>query len=231
MLDTTTAVMEIMHKHSSTCELNRYIESHGGIDNLRIEDIRTLVQADQAVFLQMIPVTTVKSIKDTGEISGSSTKHIKPEPSAGEVLPMVTNPSLTTTTTEHVSADTFHTETPLSVVTPLVHSREKVPTLAAKTATPLPMVTSSGSPSGEILTSSITSATPLHMVTEAPTMLTPSITSISEPSTQLKWSRILNRPVESIPTAEAEGGTMKSYNQKLVINLFGVPPQTSHQRC
>ena len=99
MLDTTTAAMEIMHKHSSTRELNRYVESHGGIDNLWIEDIRTLVQADQAVFPEMLPMTTVKSIKDTAEIGGSSNKHIKPEPSAGEVLPVVTNPSLNTSTT------------------------------------------------------------------------------------------------------------------------------------
>ena len=59
-------------------------------------------------------------------------------------------------------------------------------------------------------------ATPLHMVTEpttdsnigivtASTPLTVSRTSASETSKQLKWSRILNRLVELMPTAEAGG--------------------------
>ena len=34
MLDTTMTAMDITHKHSSTCELNKYVERHGGIDNL-----------------------------------------------------------------------------------------------------------------------------------------------------------------------------------------------------
>ena len=50
MLDTTMTAMDITHKHSSTCEFNKYVERHGGIDNLQIEDIRTLIQADRVVF-------------------------------------------------------------------------------------------------------------------------------------------------------------------------------------
>ena len=193
MLDTTMTAIDITHKHSSTCELNKYVERHGGIDNLPIEDIRTLVQADQAVFPEMISMTISTKIPDTGERAASSTVHTEPQPSTEDILPMVTSPSLTTTTTIHdISADSTLTKTPLPVVTLLGPSLVKETMPAVMTAMLLHMVTE---PTTDSNIGIVTASTPL----------TDSRTSTSEISKQLKWSRILNRPVELVPTAEAGG--------------------------
>ena len=39
MLDTTATAMEITVKHSPSCELNKYVDMHGGIGGLQIEDV------------------------------------------------------------------------------------------------------------------------------------------------------------------------------------------------
>ena len=193
MLDTTMTVIDITHKHSSTCELNKYVERHGGIDNLQVEDIRTLVQADQAVFPEMIPMTISTKIPDTGERAASSAVHTEPQPSKEDILSVVTNPSLTATTPIHdISADSTCTKTPLPVVTPLDPSLGKETMPAVMTATPLHVVTE---PTTNSSIGIVAPSTPL----------TVSRTSASETSKQLMWSRILNRPVELVPTAEAGG--------------------------
>ena len=211
--------IDITDKHSSTCELNKYVERHGGIDNLQIEDIRTLVQADQAVFPEMIPMTIPTKITDIGEKAASSTIHTEPQASTEDVLSVVTNRSLATSTTMHnVNADSTHTKTPLPVVTPPgpLLGQETVP--AEMTATPLHVVTLHGPLLGQETLPAETTATPLHVVTAsdstigsttASTPLTVTGTFASETSKQLKWSRILNRPTEPMPMTETGGDDNK----------------------
>ena len=214
MLDTTTTVMDITHKHSSTCELNKYVERHGVIDNLRIEDIRTLIQADQAVFPEMIPVTTTTYTQDTGKIAASIIVHTESQPSTEDTLPVVTNPIPTTTAVTYAAgAINAGTKMPLPVVTSLVPSLGKDTTPVEAIGTPLHVVTLPGPSSSIEAPTPIMTTTLLHVVTDPTTSSdigtvtalatqTVSRSSTSESNKQLKWSRIFNRPIELVPTPE-----------------------------
>ena len=122
VLDTTTTAIDITHKHSSTCELNKNVEMHGGIDNLCIEDIRTLIQADQAVFPEMIPVTTTTNTQDTdtGKRAGSVITHTELPSPTDDALPVVTNPTPITTSSMAVGVINAGTKMQLPEVTSLL---------------------------------------------------------------------------------------------------------------
>ena len=56
MLDTTASAREITLRHSPSCELSKYVDMHGGIEGLQIEDVQSLMSADRAVFPEKVPV-------------------------------------------------------------------------------------------------------------------------------------------------------------------------------
>ena len=214
ILDSTKTAIDITHKHNSTCELNKYVEMQGGIDNLCIEDIRTLIQADQAVILEMIPVTTTANTQDTDtcKIAGITITHTKSPPSTDDALSVVTNSTPTTTAFTTLGAINAGTKMPISEVT---SSLGKYMMPAAAIGTSLHMVTLPG-PSSSIEAPTPTpkmTITPLHMVTVLTTssnigavtaskIQTVSRSSTSENNKQLKWSRIFNRPIEPMPTPD-----------------------------
>ena len=169
MLDTATTAMEITHKHSSTCALNKYIEMHGGIDNLQIEDVRTLVRADQEVFPEMIPITMPTTDPSTTAVTSGINVHTdlpslvdeqqmtSPKPILP--LPMVTDSSSTmSAVTQDVdNANTPH-DMPLQMVTtlstPLTHGTFTV----TATTLPLHLVTMPTTCSNTVLVSAPTTS-------------------------------------------------------------------------
>ena len=162
LIDTTAAAWAITHKHSPTCDLNKYIEMHGGIGSLQIEDVRSLVRADQAVFLEMTPVqieTEPSSAEGTQEIASTLPMVPPDHPTALHVVTN-TNSNITDPPSQDASADSSTINTPLPVVT------------SASTTT-----------SSSTLASTDSSSIPLMM----------------DKPTPLKWSRVLNRPVEADP--------------------------------
>ena len=72
ILHTAATAMEISAKHSPSCELNRFVDTHGGISGLQIEDVRSLVLADQSVFPERIPIEPVSSSITTPPNTGST---------------------------------------------------------------------------------------------------------------------------------------------------------------
>ena len=72
ILDTAATVMEISTKHSPSCELNCFVDTHGGISGLQIEDVHSLVLADQSVFPERVPIEPVSSSLTTLPSTGST---------------------------------------------------------------------------------------------------------------------------------------------------------------
>ena len=160
-------------------------------------------------------MTITTNTQDTGKIAASITIHTESQPSTEDALPVVTNPTPTTTAVTYAAgAINTGTKMPLPMVTSLVPLLGKDITLAEVTGTPLHVVTLPGPSSSIEAPTPITTTTPLHVVTDpttssnigtvtASTRQTVSRSSTSESNKQLKWSRIFNRPIELVPTPEA----------------------------
>ena len=210
MIDTTAAALAITHKHSPTCDLNRYVEMHGGIDSLQIKDVRSLLRTDQAVFPEMIPVSSTIEDPTTMEIKGSSLKdgppvHANNVPSLMEgvhpvtpvlcvvtsdpntAIPRVTRPSsnvIASPAVWEVSTDTSLQHIQLPVVTTMASQHQF-------------QAMSTGPP--HVVTASTTCSSADPVITP-----TSSTSSPMEKTMQLKWSRVLNRPVETEPSVDVE---------------------------
>ena len=156
MLHTATTAMEITQKHSSTCDLNKYIEMHGGIGSLQIEDVRSLERADQAVFPEMIPVAITTKDTYTAEVLTVSTVHTDLQPF-----------------TDNLHIPTSKSISPLSVVTnPIIIMSAVTLAMSADNAPnyrPLPMVTTLGTSSAESTVPLSMTTVPLHLVTTSTT--------------------------------------------------------------
>ena len=81
MLDIAATVMEISAKHSPSCELNQFVDTHGGISGLQIEDVCSLVLADQSVFPERVPIVINRE---------STSKPLTASPNIGSALHMET---------------------------------------------------------------------------------------------------------------------------------------------
>ena len=184
LIDTTAAAWAITHKHSPSCDLNKYVEMHGGIGSLQIEDVRSLVRADQAVFLEMIPVQTeAVSAFVAGTQSVATTLPMIP-PDHPTALHVVTDTHNTSTnpTLRDTSANSSTIDMPLPMVMP-VPAELQIQTSSTK---PLHVVIPSTTASSSTVVSTASSSLPV--MTDKPTTL--------------KWSRVLNRPVEADPTTD-----------------------------
>ena len=184
LIDTTAVAWAITHKHSSSCDLNKYVEMHGGIGSLQIKDVRSLVRADQAVFPEMIPVQTEAVSSSVADTQTAATTLPMVPPDLLTVLPVVTNTHSTTTNPmlHATSADNSTIDMPLPMVTPMPAKRQK----QTSSTMPLHMVTTLTTASSSTVVS--TASLSLPITTDKPIAL--------------KWSRVLNRPVEADPTED-----------------------------
>ena len=229
ILDTAATAMEISAKHSPSCELNRFVDTHGGISGLQIEDVCSLVLADQSVFPERVPIEPVLSLLTTPPNTGS-TLHMASaitQPQASQQVATKMPTTDTVSTLCMVTSDNVITDTPLPVVTACTvtpseqinvsgttHTPLSVPaTTPNYQSTPLPMVTNCSAiqvtKHQNILYSS---HTPLPVVSMSANVLSsplPVATSsttaplgnlVSTLSHMLKWSRVQNKLVEVDPS-------------------------------
>ena len=102
MLDTAATALEITSKHSPSCELNKYVDKHRGISSLQIEDVRTLMSVDRAVFPEMIPVISYTPAPDTTNHPQHSVMEMEQRSTTDSsialhvvpILPVITLPNL-----------------------------------------------------------------------------------------------------------------------------------------
>ena len=154
MLDTAATALEITSKHSPSCELNKYVNKHGGISSLQIEDVKTLMSADRAVFSEMTPVISYTLAPDTANRQQHSVMEIEQRSTTDSsiALHMVTNPTSNNTaqsTLHDVSDPSAMPEIPLPVVTSKADTSTVQSIAPSTTDTPLSVVTSVGTTSGQ----------------------------------------------------------------------------------
>ena len=233
MLDTAATAMEIMAKHSPSCELNQLVDKHGGISGLHIEDVHSLVMADQSVFPERIPIIVNKESSDEtpqAPPNVSSALHketavIEPHVSRHVVTKeSTTDPVLTV---HEATSEAAFKEMPLSMVTSCAttptgqpsrsttsYTPLSVVSLSLKAqSTPLPMVTCCATTPAEQQSTLTSSHTPLPMVS----------LSSKAPSTPL--------PMATSSTTAVQDNTVSTHPHSLkwsrVQNkLVGVVPST-----
>ena len=189
-----SATQSIVEKHSSTCQINQFIQEHG-ITGLCIEDVRTLITADDHAtkFTAEQETSNLANLDDQLNVPVSETALSMVTPTSIAMLP-ITSPTTvvasiaTKTTLSMVTPKTsdinaFTDKTPLPMVTASLAS-------ATSTSGTLPMVTSSSTPSALHVVSTATTSKTLPVVTVAQGDGGSSATACT------KWSRITNRPLE-----------------------------------
>ena len=227
ILDTTATAMEISAKHSPSCELNCFVDTHGGISGLQIEDICSLVLADQSVFPERVPIepgssslTTLPSTGSTLHVVSASMQPSTPQ-QAGTAMPTMAMIS----SLHVVTSDNVITNTPLPPVTVSTATTSEQINLSSNIHTPLPIQATTQShkltplpmvtdcPAAQVTCHQNTpssSHTPLPMVSlaanvfpsplpMATTLTAPLDNIVSTPSCTLKWSRVHNKLVKVDP--------------------------------
>ena len=187
-----SATQSIVEKHSSTCQINQFIQECG-MTGLRIEDVRTLITADDHV-------TKITAEQEASNL-GNQLNVLVPE----SALPVVTATGIAIppNTSPITMVASIAMKTTLSVVTPERADIKKVTDM-----TPLPVLTTTMASATSIsdktlpVVTSSSAQSALHVVTTAMTSITlPVVTTTqsdggSTGATSRQWSRITNKPLE-----------------------------------
>ena len=229
ILDTAATAMVISAKHSPSCKLNGFVDTHEGISGLQIKDVCSLVLADQSVCPERVPIEPVSSSLTTLPSTGSTIHTVDLSTIMQPPTPQQAAAAMPTTATisslHVVTLDKVITNTPLPTVTVCtattseqINLSSNIHTLLPVQATtqnhkltPLPMVTDC--PAVQVTCHQNTPSSshiPLPVVSLAanvfPLPLPMAMTStatlnniVSTPSHTLKWSRVQNKLVEVDP--------------------------------